>query len=351
MQQDSSSSSHSHPFPSYQNPTNLYPPSQPAPLYLDAENDYGQTQHYLDSELLSRNDPDQLLRLTRSATETIHEAISEDDRRRLAKKNRSKLSLDPTRKKFSQRISTRSSTITSITTQQQAALQQQQAILGSSILNPKLSTKSSAHQLKKNHPQDHSSSTSAAAHATQKFIPPMPIAPELDQDEEDADEHTRNLKELEDSPAADLQRKQIDASKQQRRSVYVNLVLPTAQIDNYGDPIARYVRNKVRTTKYTIVTFLPKVCLKKKTRTRTRKRTNHLSPLLQLSACPQSITDIHSHLDLFSESLGTISKRREYLFLYPHHLPSLSHFRSRNTTNRHVTTRLHPLNHGAKGYI
>ncbi|PLW29555.1 hypothetical protein PCASD_15964 [Puccinia coronata f. sp. avenae] len=258
QQEDSSSSSHSHPFPSYQNPTNLYPPSQPAPLYLDAENDYGQTQHYLDSELLSRNDPDQLLRLTRSATETIHEAISEDDRRRLAKKNRSKLSLDPTRKKFSQRISTRSSTITSITTQQQAALQQQQAILGSSILNPKLSTKSSAHQLKKNHPQDHSSSTSAAAHATQKFIPPMPIAPELDQDEEDADEHTRNLKELEDSPAADLQRKQIDASNQQRRSVYVNLVLPTAQIDNYGDPIARYVRNKVRTTKYTIVTFLPK---------------------------------------------------------------------------------------------
>ncbi|WAQ91106.1 hypothetical protein PtA15_13A507 [Puccinia triticina] len=214
----------------HQNNPNLYPPSQPAPLYLDAENEYNETDNYLDSELISLSDPDQYLRLTRSATETIHEAISEDDRRRLAKKHRSNLSsLDPSKKKFSRRISSTraSAAITAITPSQHP-------ILPSSIFNPKLSTKSS------------------------KFIPPMPIAPELDQDEEEADEHTKNLKELEDSPAADLQRKQNDASKQQRRSIYVNLVLPTLQLDKYGDPIARYVRNKVRTTKYTLITFFPK---------------------------------------------------------------------------------------------
>lgn len=246
-------------FPSYRNPSDIYPPSQPAPLYLDAENDYGETEHYLDSELLSCNDPDQQLRLTRSATETIHEAISEDDRRRLAKKNRSKVPVESPKKKFSRSISRGSSTITSITTHQQSALNQHPIPINS-IFNPKQSTKSPNNQNKNTHHhlrQELSSSTSHALQANPKFIPPMPIAPELDQDEEEADEHTQNLKELEDSPAAD-QRKPIDSSRQKRRSVYVNLVLPTVQVDKHGDPIARYVRNKVRTTKYTIITFFPK---------------------------------------------------------------------------------------------
>ncbi|KAI9606529.1 hypothetical protein H4Q26_006063 [Puccinia striiformis f. sp. tritici PST-130] len=213
----------------------LYPPSQPAPLYLDAENDYN---HYLDEELISYNDPDQHLRLTRSATETIHEAISEDDRRRLAKKNRSN---------HNKR------------NQQQLLSAHNHPLPTNSIFNSKLNSKNSANQLNSQQQQhNHDPSGSSSNPPTQKFIPPMPIAPELDQDEEEADEHTRNLKELEDSPAADLQRKQTDSSRQQRRSIYVNLVLPTVQVDKYGDPIARYVRNKVRTTKYTIITFFPK---------------------------------------------------------------------------------------------
>ncbi|EIW73502.1 hypothetical protein TREMEDRAFT_26850 [Tremella mesenterica DSM 1558] len=44
----------------------------------------------------------------------------------------------------------------------------------------------------------------------------------------------------------------------QRRTVYVNLPLPQHLVNSIGDPIIRYVRNKVRTSKYTIVTFLPK---------------------------------------------------------------------------------------------
>ncbi|KAA1103653.1 hypothetical protein PGTUg99_004464 [Puccinia graminis f. sp. tritici] len=268
----SSSSSQSNPplnnqHNQHHNPSarNLYPPSQPAPLYPDAENDYNETDYYLDSELISFNDPDQHLRLTRSATETIHEAISEDDRRRLAKKNRTKLNLDPTKKKFSRRISSRSSTLNSSNNHPHHNLLanlQQHPILPSSIFNPKLSSKLNPALKHNTHHDPSSSSSSSQANPqqpTQKFIPPMPIAPELDQDEEEAeDEHTRNLKELEDSPAADLQRKQNDASRQQRRSIYVNLVLPTVQVDKYGDPIATYVRNKVRTTKYTIITFIPK---------------------------------------------------------------------------------------------
>ncbi|KAI1792323.1 phospholipid-transporting ATPase 1 [Ganoderma leucocontextum] len=43
-----------------------------------------------------------------------------------------------------------------------------------------------------------------------------------------------------------------------RRNVYINMPLPTDEKDSHGEPIVRYARNKVRTSKYTIVTFLPR---------------------------------------------------------------------------------------------
>ncbi|KAI0635354.1 phospholipid-translocating P-type ATPase [Trametes polyzona] len=43
-----------------------------------------------------------------------------------------------------------------------------------------------------------------------------------------------------------------------RRNIYVNYALPLDEVDNNGDPIVRYVRNKVRTSKYTVITFIPK---------------------------------------------------------------------------------------------
>lgn len=60
-----------------------------------------------------------------------------------------------------------------------------------------------------------------------------------------------------------------------RRNIYVNTPLMASEVDNHGEPLARYVRNKVRTTsacfqpfllasgihgrsEYTILTFLPK---------------------------------------------------------------------------------------------
>ncbi|KAJ7054208.1 phospholipid-transporting ATPase 1 [Mycena amicta] len=43
-----------------------------------------------------------------------------------------------------------------------------------------------------------------------------------------------------------------------RRNVYVNTPLPPSELDSNGDPEISYPRNKVRTTKYTILTFVPK---------------------------------------------------------------------------------------------
>ncbi|KAH9913379.1 phospholipid-translocating P-type ATPase [Amylocystis lapponica] len=43
-----------------------------------------------------------------------------------------------------------------------------------------------------------------------------------------------------------------------RRKIYLNSPLGHDEMDHHGEPIVRYVRNKVKTSKYTILTFLPK---------------------------------------------------------------------------------------------
>ncbi|KAI0954200.1 hypothetical protein AcV7_007497 [Taiwanofungus camphoratus] len=43
-----------------------------------------------------------------------------------------------------------------------------------------------------------------------------------------------------------------------RRKIYVNYPLPREELDHHGEPVVRYLRNKVRTSKYTILTFIPK---------------------------------------------------------------------------------------------
>lgn len=47
------------------------------------------------------------------------------------------------------------------------------------------------------------------------------------------------------------------AESRRRRNVYVNIELPMSELDKYGQPRI-YARNKVRTSKYTLWTFLPK---------------------------------------------------------------------------------------------
>ncbi|CAG8666249.1 55_t:CDS:1 [Cetraspora pellucida] len=43
-----------------------------------------------------------------------------------------------------------------------------------------------------------------------------------------------------------------------KRRIYVNLPLPATELDQYGEPKECYVTNKIRTSKYTLLTFLPK---------------------------------------------------------------------------------------------
>ncbi|KAG6839959.1 hypothetical protein C0991_010024 [Blastosporella zonata] len=43
-----------------------------------------------------------------------------------------------------------------------------------------------------------------------------------------------------------------------RRNIYVNSPLSAMEVDQKGEPVVRYQRNKVRTTKYTPLTFVPK---------------------------------------------------------------------------------------------
>ncbi|CAJ0752619.1 15857_t:CDS:2 [Entrophospora sp. SA101] len=44
----------------------------------------------------------------------------------------------------------------------------------------------------------------------------------------------------------------------QKRRVYVNMPLPTEEINQYGEPKISFVPNKIRTSKYTLLNFLPK---------------------------------------------------------------------------------------------
>lgn len=48
------------------------------------------------------------------------------------------------------------------------------------------------------------------------------------------------------------------AELRRRRNVYLNIELPMDELDKYGLPKGVYSRNKVRTSKYTIWTFVPK---------------------------------------------------------------------------------------------
>ncbi|KAG6867958.1 hypothetical protein C0993_009143 [Termitomyces sp. T159_Od127] len=43
-----------------------------------------------------------------------------------------------------------------------------------------------------------------------------------------------------------------------RRNVYVNYPLSAMEVDQHGEPVVRYQRNKVRTTKYSLISFVPK---------------------------------------------------------------------------------------------
>jgi phospholipid-translocating ATPase len=65
----------------------------------------------------------------------------------------------------------------------------------------------------------------------------------------DSDNNTRNLRRTEST----------SSYMQRRRNIYVNMDLPASEYDEKGQPIDRhYVSNRIRTAKYTILSFVPK---------------------------------------------------------------------------------------------
>ncbi|CAO1629582.1 unnamed protein product [Parajaminaea phylloscopi] len=76
--------------------------------------------------------------------------------------------------------------------------------------------------------------------------------PAEDEDAGESDEHGRH-----DGKAVPLAGKGRRKAPQ-RRNVYLNMPLPPSETDNKGEPSARYPRNRVRTSKYNAITFLPK---------------------------------------------------------------------------------------------
>ncbi|KAF9044299.1 phospholipid-transporting ATPase 1 [Panaeolus papilionaceus] len=70
--------------------------------------------------------------------------------------------------------------------------------------------------------------------------------------------NSRTEKKTEPPPATTSQPAPTSKVPGTRRNVYVNHPLSAMEVDHEGEPKVRYVRNKVRTAKYTIYTFIPK---------------------------------------------------------------------------------------------
>lgn len=74
-------------------------------------------------------------------------------------------------------------------------------------------------------------------------------------------EKKRDSMGKETSPAenGDVDSSQADSEDQEAgRTIYFNIPLPPHERDEEGHPLAHYARNKIRTAKYTPITFIPK---------------------------------------------------------------------------------------------
>ncbi len=65
---------------------------------------------------------------------------------------------------------------------------------------------------------------------------------------------------IQEEPNEDEDEKPLDSEDgaQGPRKVYFNVPLPPDAVDEDGNPIAQYRRNKIRTAKYTPISFIPK---------------------------------------------------------------------------------------------
>lgn len=153
-------------------------------------------------------DPDLQLRVVRSATQSIFEASREDERRQIGKR---------------------------------ANRRRKRETFNSLMGTIKRKTFSSAHEK-----QPLSSRRDALNHPNR--------ASAFHQEEQEA--KAENFVEATPDQGGQAQ----DAESRRRRLLHVNVELSPLEKDKAGEPLVRYATNKVRTSKYTLLTFLPKVC-------------------------------------------------------------------------------------------
>lgn len=153
-------------------------------------------------------DPDLRLRVVRSARESIRFAAQEDERRQIGKRRRRRDNL--------------------------------QSFFGS-------------------FKRGRSSSSASASEKAGSFLRPNSQPPAQNhrasffQEEQTA--KAENFVEAKPEDGAP----QKGAESRRRRTVNVNVALSALELDHRAQPLARYARNKVKTSKYSILTFIPKV--------------------------------------------------------------------------------------------
>ena len=59
-------------------------------------------------------------------------------------------------------------------------------------------------------------------------------------------------------PKLELENGQDGAEESESRTIYFNIPLPASARDEEGKPLREYARNKIRTAKYTPISFIPK---------------------------------------------------------------------------------------------
>lgn len=101
-------------------------------------------------------------------------------------------------------------------------------------------------------PQDSQLDADAAFASAQQGLVPYSATADDDSDQK---EKEAEASESQSTPGGPTVRKM---KPKKRRNVYVNVTPPRSELRKDGDPAVKYPRNKVRTSKYTVVTFLPR---------------------------------------------------------------------------------------------
>lgn len=163
-------------------------------------------------------DPELRLRITRTATESLAESNREDDRRRAKKKEKERARRHTFRK----------------------------TLFGSGAGGGRKRPGTAGTT---------STSESGIGAPTEDGMVPLGEVGETTEDERDRPPSEGRLGGAE---GGKVKGKKGQAVKK-RRNVYVNIPLPMHELNSRGEPASVYNRNKVRTSKYTIWSFLPKV--------------------------------------------------------------------------------------------